>query len=341
MPSIDKRQLLLKALQASGGLRVLENVHAWSGLLVLNYHRIGCSSGSQFDRAIWSATADDFDQQVAYTKTQCEIVGLDDLPNVMSDLQSKSRWNRSRFAMITFDDGYLDNFEKAYPVLRTHDVPGVFFITTGFLDNKRLAWWDEIAWMIRSSSQESIAANEFIASSVCLKNRDQAIVTVLREFYALPGHRTGDFLEFLADATNVGRASAELSQSMWMTWDHVREMRSHGMSIGAHTVNHPILARLPFEEQNFEICESRLRLEQELEESITSLSYPVGRRDSFNEDTRRVLSQNDFDWAFSYYGGYSKGQVDRFDVPRVAIESDSSMTDFRSFSALPQVFARH
>jgi peptidoglycan/xylan/chitin deacetylase (PgdA/CDA1 family) len=341
MPGLDKRQLLLKTLNATGGLRVLENVHTWSGLLVLNYHRVGVSNDSPFDRALWSATADDFEKQVAYAKTQCEIVGLDDLPNVVSDLQKKRRWNGPRFAMITFDDGYLDNFELAFPVLHAQDVTGVFFITTGFLDNRPLAWWDEIAWMIRSSKQATIPTNDYFETPICLSNSESAIQKILRRYYSLSGSRTADYIEFLAAATGVGRAPAELSQSMWMSWDQVREMRSRGMSIGAHTVNHPVLSQLSFEEQNFEICESQLRLEHELGESITALSYPVGRPDSFNEDTRRVLTQNNFDWAFSYYGGYSKGSIDRFDIPRVAIESDLTMTDFRSFSALPQVFARH
>jgi peptidoglycan/xylan/chitin deacetylase (PgdA/CDA1 family) len=127
-----------------------------------------------------------------------------------------------------------------------------------------------------------------------------------------------------------------------MTWDMIREMSAGGMDFGAHTVTHPILANLTAEEQGMEVCESRLRIEKQLDRPITSLSYPVGKRESFKDETRAALSKHGFDWAFSYYGGHSSGaDIDRFDIPRVAIESDVSMADFRSCCALPHVFARH
>ncbi len=55
--------------------------------------------------------------------------------------------------MVTFDDGYRDNYDLAFPVLKRHGVPGVFFITTGFLDQRRVAWWDDISWMVKTSSR--------------------------------------------------------------------------------------------------------------------------------------------------------------------------------------------
>ena len=90
------------------------------------------------------------------------------------------------------------------------------------------------------------------------------------------------------------------------------------------------------------------RIEQELGEFVTALSYPVGSRQAFNTDTRTALQNNDFDWAFSYYGGFlnrsavgASEPFDRLDIPRVAIESDTSLNEVRSICSLPQIFARH
>lgn len=165
---------------------------------------------------------------------------------------------------------------------------------------------------------------------------------LLRIYYRLEGSRTEQFLDGVAEATGSGRAPAEAALGQWMTWDMIREMSGGGMDFGAHTVTHPILANLTAEEQGVELSESRLRLERQLGRSVTSLSYPVGKRESFNDDTRAALSHHGFDWAFSYYGGHSSGAgIDRFDIPRVAVESDVSLADFRSFCALPHIFARH
>lgn len=345
---INKRKLLLRGLQTTGGLRFLESTPAWSGLLVLNYHRIGNAGDSQFDRALWSATQDDFERQVRLLKRSCEVIGLDELPDVVRGLESSAS-GRSRFAMITFDDGYLDNFELAYPVLKSNGVPGTFFITTGFLDETPLAWWDEISWMVRSSQCESIDAAARLGKQIAIDSPgcDAAIRELLQHYYSLDSVRAAEFVDFLADATGAGRAPRALSEELWMSWNQVREMRREGMSIGAHTVTHPVLARQSPEQQSFEICESKLRIEKELGEPITALSYPVGRRDAFSQATRTALTHHGIEWAFSYYGGFvasaeaRRNKVDRLDIPRVAVECDTTISDFRSYAALPQVFSRH
>ncbi|MDG2359751.1 MAG: polysaccharide deacetylase family protein [Planctomycetaceae bacterium] len=275
------------------------------------------------------------------------MIGLSELPEAIRDLQAAGRqlWKSSRFAMITFDDGYVDNYELAYPVLRTNDATGVFFVATGFIDEPRLAWWDEIAWMIRSSKRDTLRlAENWLDEPLKLDRSDrrQVINQMLRACHRLDGCRTKQFLDGIAEETGSGRAPKEAANEQWMTWDMIREMSAGGMDFGAHTVTHPILANLTAEEQGMEVCESRLRIEKQLDRPITSLSYPVGKRESFNDETRAALSKHGFDWAFSYYGGHSSGaDIDRFDIPRVAIESDVSMADFRSCCALPHVFPRH
>ena len=275
------------------------------------------------------------------------MIGLSELPEAIRDLQAAGRqlWKSSRFAMITFDDGYVDNYEFAYPVLRTNDATGVFFVATGFIDEPRLAWWDEIAWMIRSSKRDTLRlAENWLDELLKLDRSDrrQVINQMLRACHRLDGCRTKQFLDGIAEETGSGRAPKEAANEQWMTWDMIREMSAGGMDFGAHTVTHPILANLTAEEQGMEVCESRLRIEKQLDRPITSLSYPVGKRESFNDETRAALSKHGFDCAFSYYGGHSSGaDIDRFDIPRVAIESDVSMADFRSCCALPHVFPRH
>lgn len=345
---INKRNLLKRTLSMTGGLRLLESVPVWNGLLVLNYHRIGSPDGSLFDHALWSATQDDFDEQVRLLSAGFDVIGLDDLRPALDDLRAGARrsWQSRRFAMITFDDGYLDNFELALPVLQAHNVPGVFFITSGFLDTGSLAWWDEISWMVRTSPRDRLEVSQrWLSMPLGLEQRarDATIQRLLRRYYRLEASDTDAFMDELADATGSGRAPDGLASDQWMSWDNVRSMNASGMSIGAHTVTHPVLSRLSPDDQNLEVCESRLRIEREIGTPVTSLSYPVGNREAFNAATREALSHNGFDWAFSYYGGHVRGgdEIDRFDIPRVAVESSVTPEDFRACCALPHVFARH
>lgn len=340
----NKRQFLGQLLQSSGGLRLLEAVPAWTGLVVLNYHRIGTPAHSLLDHALWSATEADFDAHVRMLKSHFDLIGLDDLNAAIGDASRDATRRRHRFAMITFDDGYIDNYEHAFPILTAHNATATFFLTTGFVGDRRLGWWDEVSWMVRTSPRRTLrlAAPWFEDDSEVSTNpADDLIYRLLQTFYSLPEHQAESYLDWIAVATGSGRAPEILSETLWMNWDQVNEMADAGMSIGAHTVTHPVLANLSAEEQLFEVQESRLVIEQAIGRPVTAFSYPVGRRDSFNADTRNALAHAGFDWGFSYYGGFVSGEAaDRFAIPRVAIEADMEQSDFRAICALPQVFAR-
>lgn len=329
---IGKRTLLANVLQSSGANLVLARAPLWNGLTVLNYHRIGEPGDSPYDPGLFSATPAQFAAQVRFLTQNFDVIGASDL----ADWQNR----RGRFVMITFDDGYLDNYEAAYPILRAFGATGVFFLTSGFLDEGRIAWWDEISWMVRSSRLKQLSSNPWTISELTLPDADRQPVLdrLLRTYKSLPGRKTGEFLEFLADALGTGRHPGD--RSVWMDWPQVREMHAHGMQFGGHTVTHPVLSNLSRAEQEYEVRECRERIKAELGRPIPTFSYPVGQQDSFNATTQSCLREAGYEWAFSYYGGFNRrGQVNPFDVRRVAIESHTSWAMFRSVACLPHLFA--
>jgi len=331
----SKRRLLVKALERSGCNRVLSSAPTWQGLLTLNYHRIGHPDDSPFDHGLWSSTHEEFARQVAYLAKNFDVVGIDDLDDV---LKKRS----GRHVMITFDDGYRDNYELAFPILRQHRTPATFFLTTGFLDQPKIAWWDEIAWMVHTSTRSGLDRNVWTIQPVdfTTPGSQDAINVLLSVRKSLKQMEADDYLDFLADATGSGRCPGHLAEQMWMTWDMVREMQIAGMGFGGHTVNHPVLTSCPPDDQDREIAECLARIESELREAITAFSYPVGSPAAFDEISRVCLQSRGCRWAFSYYGQYvSSGRFDRYDLPRVAIESDMSFGEFRSIVGLPQLFA--
>lgn len=327
-----KRRILAHVADATGLARIASLACAWRGLLVLNYHRVGLPGDSPFDHGLWSASAEDFDSQVGFLKKNFDVVGLSDLDGLLT------RPQRTRGVMITFDDGYRDNYDLAFPALKRHGVPSVFFITTGFLDQRRVAWWDDISWMVKTSSRTTIGPGPGLTESVSWTagQPDAAIDRLLRTFKKLGGHQTAAFLDHVADQTGTGRCPQSLADEVWMTWDMARDMVRGGMQIGAHTVNHPVLSRLKDDEIRHEVVESRRRLEEVLEVPIDSMSYPVGQRDSFDPRCMAALDAAGYRWAFSYYGGLARPQGNRFDVPRMAVESDCSLPTFRSMTRIPR-----
>lgn len=330
-----KKNLLANLLHYSGANRVLQSAGSGRGLLVLNYHRIGNPHGTLLDHGVWSASEEQFAEQLQIASTHADVIGLQDLDRALLD-------RRGRYVLITFDDGYRDNYELAFPILKSHRTPATFFITTGFLDEGRVAWWDDIAWMVRSSLGSGLRDNGWTGGPLPFDEptRERAISRLLAIYKSLPGERTADFLTFLAVATGSSRCPLAHDESTWMTWEMVREMRRSGMDIGGHTVTHPILARLTPEQQWREISECKSRLETELDEPIEAFSYPVGAPDCFNEATRSCLDRAGYRWAFSFSGGFTApGTADPFNLPRVAIYPQLSATRLQGLLTLPQLFS--
>ena len=335
MLGLSKKQLLAQALSRAGQRLTLRRAAFWSGVLILNYHRIGRAGDPCADDGLWSATPEEFEEQVRTASTEFDLIGMADLDHAMKQ-------TRGRYVMMTFDDGYLDNYEYAYPILTAHGGTATFFITTGFLDNPRLAWWDEVAWMVKTTPVRSLKANSWTGPVIRWNDSapPQIIRRLLRVYKQLDGRQTGEYLDFLGEALETGRAPAEMGRANWMTWDQVREMRRGGMTIGGHTVNHPILANLTPEAQDFEVGECCRRIEAELGEPCRSFSYPVGGPHSYNETTREMMRRHGIEHAFTYCGGFCRvGQSDRLSLQRTPIESDLGDAQFRALLMLPQVFA--
>jgi peptidoglycan/xylan/chitin deacetylase (PgdA/CDA1 family) len=334
MPS--KRELITPVLVRSGAASLMRKTMPWDGVMTLNYHRIGDGSTSHFDRGLWSATEEQFDQQLKFVKSHYDIISPKDLPDVRIKAKGK-------FLIITFDDGYLDNYSAAFPILKHNNMPATFFISTGFIDNPSLPWWDEIAWMIRTSKKTQLDLQPWIQTPVPFDEptRERAVRTVLRAYKAMPTEKTPDYLNAIANAAGTGRCTAAETQNLWMNWDHLREMHNAGMTIGGHTVNHPILARLPAESQWNEISGCKKRLEAELKSPMTTFSYPVGHPDAFNADTRECLRKAGVEHAFSYYAGIALfSQWDHYDIRRLPIDNDLSFDHFRAIVTLPNLFGR-
>jgi peptidoglycan/xylan/chitin deacetylase (PgdA/CDA1 family) len=330
-----KKAIASRLLCRSGLRSVLHRTCRWSGVLALNYHRIGDARDSPYDHGLWSADAAAFAEQVRLCRKDLDIIDPDDLPRILAS-------RRGRYAMITFDDGYRDNYATAFPILKAEGVTATFFVASGFIDHPALPWWDEIAWMVRTSANDRLRLPDWLPSELSFDEplRETAVRALLRGYKALPSESTGAYLDAIALAAGTGRCAADAGRDLWMDWDMLREMQSAGMTIGGHTVSHPVLARMTLENQKQEILGCGRRLAAELGTPMRYFSYPVGSRTAFDAATRECLAAAGVEYAFSYYGGYRRfTHWDDYDVRRVAVETELTRDWFRSMLTLPHLFA--
>jgi peptidoglycan/xylan/chitin deacetylase (PgdA/CDA1 family) len=329
---MSKADVIARATEATGLGRLARRLGSWQGLVALTYHRVGLPDESYY-AASWDATPALFEEQVRLLAKEFDVIGPEDLAEAL-------RAGRGRYVLITFDDAYRDNFDEAFPILRRYGARATFFITTGFVDGRQLSWWDEIGWMVHMSPKTELRADGWLDGAVSLKSKDRelAVRALTDRYKVLPAENALEFMDVLAEATGSGRHPKD-GHDPWMTWDNIRELHSAGMHIGGHTVNHPVLARLTPDAQEREIVGCKQRIEAELGEPMRSLSYPDGGRDSFNQETRRILADNGVEFGFSYYGGYRTfADWDSYDVRRRWLSRSVTRDRFALMLTLPQVF---
>ncbi|MEZ5942814.1 MAG: polysaccharide deacetylase family protein [Planctomycetaceae bacterium] len=331
-----KREIAARILDASGMRRVVSGVGPWSGLQVLNYHRIGVPSSPLADHGVYSATQEEFAAQLAFLSREFDVIRLDQVNDILTG-------KRKRGVLLTFDDGYRDNYELAFPVLKEYGLSAVFFLTTGFLDNGTLAWWDELAWTVRTSPLPTIPENRWTGAAIAFDepNRERAIRRLLGIHKQLPWKETPAFRQELRELLKVELPTSDQLADVWMTWDMVREMHAGGMEFGGHTVTHPVLANLPVAEQREEIVQSKQRIETEIGSPIQAFSYPVGQHDSFTAETEELLKEVGYRFGFSFMAGIGKAHTaDWLSLPRYSIELGTPESMFRTAVTLPQLFGR-
>jgi peptidoglycan/xylan/chitin deacetylase (PgdA/CDA1 family) len=320
-----KRELLARLCDQTGLTRALESLPQRRTLIILNYHRIGNADETPFDSGVFSATAEQFDSHIVYLKRRFHISTLEE---VFAILGGDSL--RGTSVLITLDDGYLDNYTLAFPILRSHGVQAVFFLPTAFIGTGKLPWWDVIAYMLKKSVKKRIQL-EYPEHAIfdLLGEGGRAVSTQILRVFTQPAVKDPErFLEELEKECEVSRPTS-VDERCFLNWGEARDMQRGGMAFGSHTHSHEILTKLSPELQRKEARHSREILERELNRRVDILAYPVGLKHCFSAETIRALEETGYRAAFSFYGGSNRpGEIRPFDIRRFGV-ADLSYARFR------------
>jgi peptidoglycan/xylan/chitin deacetylase (PgdA/CDA1 family) len=221
-----------------------------------------------------------------------------------------------RALAITFDDGYADNHDVALPLLVKRGFPATFFIATGFVDGG-VMWNDVVIEALRRTSRSSIGfagadGKAMELSLTSARQRREAIDMVLKAIKYVPQARRSELA--LELATSAGIA---VPRDMMMSSRQLKGLHDAGMQLGAHTVSHPILARLDREQALREIGDSKDYLETLLGERIRLFAYPNGKPEvDFTDDHVLIATRLGFEAAVSTAAGAASKWSDPFKFPR-------------------------
>jgi peptidoglycan/xylan/chitin deacetylase (PgdA/CDA1 family) len=334
---IGPRRKLLASLL--GGSVAVMSLLRQGPLRILAYHRVldWDRDSFPFDEGVISATTEGFRQQMKFVRANFDVISFADLREF--ELRG-SRWPR-RPIIITFDDGYRDNYTNAFPVLKEFGLRATIFLTSGHIGSPKLFWWDQIAYCIKHSERAELSLPAFSREPVRISNLPERIALIERVLAwvkSVPEEIKERFLEELAREARVAPPSVP---GMHMSWDEVREMAASGIEFGSHTVTHPILSNVSRERLREEILHSKRTIEREIGSQIIVFAYPSGARSRFNREAKQMAASCGFLYAVSYEEGViPRGHFDRYEMPRIHVEAYQSIKLFRANLAFPYLMLR-
>jgi peptidoglycan/xylan/chitin deacetylase (PgdA/CDA1 family) len=309
---------------------------------VLTYHRFPCATGEKhFDDDVVDVSASAFERQLCTLKQHFTFVGIDEL----CALAAGRRIPPNALA-ITFDDGYLDNYEIALPILKRHDAKATFFLSTTALSERRLHWWDRIAYIVKRTPLDKLTLSYPSKLEIPLTNRALAQERLLRIVKTVRGLDLERFLDELSVRAKIAwsaQAERAFADRLLMTWDHVRELKKAGMDVQSHTRTHRVLATLEPHALFDEIAGSRADLAREIGEAPRALAYPVGNAISASSPIRAALQQAGYELGLSNATGanYIDSPIDRYNVCRHAVGLDVSDTYLLAMLTMPVLAQKH
>lgn len=249
-------------------------------------------------------------------------------------LQSKDRLP-PRAAAITFDDGYRNFYEYAFPILKEFSLQATFFIATDLADQKAPLWVDTLEYAIGHARghalRASIKGTEEIFNVETYGDRVRTDMILRDRLKKLPRSEADTLLGELVNATGANLRESFLSSPYrGITWEEAREMERAGMTFAPHTRSHPILSRIPAEDAKEEILFSKKRLEKELDAPLDIFAYPNGQREDITPEIVSIIQKAGFRAALTTIPDAIGKNTNPYLLPRIPLDDTDSFPAFKN-----------
>ncbi len=255
----------------------------------------------------------DFEKQIVHFAKNYKIISLNEIVE-----RIKNKRSLRRCVAITFDDGFRDNYEIAYPILKKYNVPATIFLTTGYINSGTAPWFIKLRYIFMQTAKTHIhlSHNGAIISHP-MHTKDEKFVASDRAMVHLKNCPDNDrlpLLDRLCEQLGVNEFNG--LNNLMLTWDQIKEMAENGISFGTHTVSHPILSRTSLEMAEREIRESKRTIEEKIGKSVTSFAYPFGKKSQYSSALFPILLDFEFKCAVTTETEPNTHRVNLFELNR-------------------------
>ena len=320
------KRVIVYVLYGTGVLHLWLHVALRRRAVVLMYHRVLSPEASALT---WSHPAiivstSSFERQIQFITRYFQVLSAEQFEARLSDGRFPPR-----SCLVTFDDGWVDNYTDAWPVLRKYHVPALVFLPTRYIGTGEVFWQERLGSLLHDVLRRARTDGAFAAAvrPVLRVHGLEAALDLLQPgerggimalVRGLKGASTPDpaapiraIQALVADDTDRAR-----QVDAFINWDQARQMAADGISFGAHGHTHRLLTTLRTDEVSREIETSREGLRSGLGIDARVFCYPNG---DWNTEVAEQVAAGKFSLAFSTDQGHVGRGANRYAVRRMNI----------------------
>jgi peptidoglycan/xylan/chitin deacetylase (PgdA/CDA1 family) len=285
------------------------------------YHRVlPVSSFEQtYSNSAIIVSTNTFEKHIGFLKKNFNVLSLDEFEQHLNDEGSYP----SKSCLITFDDGWFDNYEYALPVLAKKGVPATIFLPYNYIGTSKRFWQEELTaslHLLRDDPRDEVT--EFLNSlpyRIIQPDNEETLGSRINECIRQIKRLADQEIDaILANARQLSDQQSKKHTNIdnYLTWNNVNDMMDNHIAFGSHCLSHRILTGLSKDIMSAEIGESKAKIEAMLDTPVKSIAYPNG---NYNDDVLEATQKRGYSLGFSTVSGHVSQTTNRYAIPRINI----------------------
>lgn len=304
---------------------------------ILMYHRVltDDEARGRFIQPGMYVLESTFEKHVNYLKEHYMIISFKELLEYMN---TNSLDKDQAYCVITFDDGWVDNYLNAFPILREHNVSATIFLVTSFIATNRWFWPERLGYffekldsltltgnkrdaIIKASQRVGLGA-DLLINALKAQSHTSRLLAYDQIIETLKGYSMEtieNFLELIGDILELNPSDERLT----LSWEEIKEMSDYNISFGSHGCSHSLLTLLPDDEIKAELSDSLNCIQAAGIDSIPVFCYPIGY---YNKEIAKLVEVAGYRASVTTAYGYTDSSSDLYKLNRISIHDDVTKT---------------
>jgi peptidoglycan/xylan/chitin deacetylase (PgdA/CDA1 family) len=323
------RWLLASLLYYSGALRLYCRLGQRQRPVILTYHRVlNPAEEPGYIQPGMYVRPQTFEKHLRYLTRCYRVVTMEQL----MVWRGQPTYTQRPLCVITFDDGWEDNYSQALPLLRRYHCPATLFVATDFIGSGQTPWFYRLGGLLHAlavvpnshhgvaltpKSQVPAVLLQWLGTSTTVRRQQvDIVIEALKELPVADAERIIAQLQHLLQQTHQ---AIQDNQGVMLDWQQVREMQTHGIEIGSHSLSHAILTQVTQTASEREVVESKSRLETKLCQEVKGFCYPNG---NYNDGIESSVKAAGYTYACTTRSGCVTPHENPYRLKRISVHQD-------------------